>query len=81
MWSSKVSSLSSRSNPNVPHALHESFAHAALVRVSCLDMAEHVCGLVLAVAHVLVDLLSMGQTIDSDQVAAWQWDCSVTNPG
>lgn len=63
MWLSKFSSLSSRSNPTVPHALHESFAHAAPIRVGCLDTAEHVCGLDLAAAHVLVDLLSMGQAI------------------
>ena len=63
MWLSKFSSLSSRSNPTVPHALHESFAHAALIRVGCLHTAEHVCGLGLAAAHVLVDFFLMGQAI------------------
>ena len=63
MWLSKFSSLSSRSKPIVLGSLHESFAHAALIRLRCLDAVTHVHGLAVATAHVLVDLLSMSQAV------------------
>lgn len=63
MWLSKFSSLSSRSNPIVPRPLHESFTHAALIFLRCLDATEYVCGLGVTAAHVLVDLFPMRQAI------------------
>ncbi len=68
MWLSKFSSLSSRSNPIVPRPLHESFAHAALIFLRCLDATEYVCGLGVTAAHVLVDLFSMRQAIGQNGV-------------
>ena len=63
MWLSKFSSLSRRSKPIARGSLQESFPDAALIRLRCPDAVLYAYGLVIAIAHVLVDLLSMSQAI------------------
>ena len=68
MWWSKFPSLSSRSKPFALGLFHESFAHAALIRLSCLDAATHVYGLAVATAYALVDLHAMSQAVGQDGI-------------
>ena len=63
MWLSKFSSLRSRSKPLALGPLHESLTHAALIRLRCLDAIAYACGLAVAAAHVLLDLLPMSQAV------------------
>ena len=43
--------------------MYESLTHAALIRLRCLDAVAYACGLAVAAARVLLDLLPMSQEV------------------
>ena len=77
IWLSKFSSLSSRGKPVALGSLQEPFPHSALIRLRSLDAVTHVCGLAVAAAHVLVDLLSMRQAISQHRIHVGETECVV----
>ena len=77
MWLSKFSSLRSRSKPLALGPLHESLTHAALIRLRCLDAVAYVCGLAVAAAHVLLDLLPMSQAVCEHGIYVGETECVV----
>ena len=57
--------------------MHESLAHAALIRLRCLDAIAYACGLAVAAAHVLLDLLPMSQAVCEHGIYVGETECVV----